>query len=673
MRRPGPSRPAGFQPRFLQTILILLAGFWVYAPCLHGEFLWDDDKLLVGNRLMYDPAGLWKIWFLPGALLDYYPLTFTLQRLEWNLWGEDTSGYHFINLVLHLASGFLVWRLFERLGIKLAFWGGLLFTVYPVNVESVAWISELKNTLSLPPLLLAMLFWIDYDEHGRARDYALALGLFVVAMLCKSSVVMLPLALLLYARWKRGTIRQRDLLAIAPFFLAGLAIGFFDTHVALQHRKVPELPLSGPARLDTAARQVFSLLLFSVFPFHLMPIYPSGLVQSVAAVDVLPWLALAGVLWAAWRHRSTWGRHVLLGLGFFLVNLVPPLVFIYVAATRVVWSMEHLVYISIIGIIGLLVAGLDWLHGRLKGGPRMALIIAAAACTAVLALGSWAYAGLYSDALDFWQYALRMNPGSWTVRLALGETLLKRGDAPDALEQFQAALRLDPTYVNIHYDVAQGLDAVGRRDEAIAEDKIAMNLNPFNPTPPAALGDIYSVELGNNAQALEYYQDALKIDPGNIDANFGLGSMLYHRGQFAAALPHLAEAAQYDPDSGQAHDLLGNTYLNLQQMAEAGAELTRAVQLAPDNATYHSDLGVYLAQVHQPQEAFEQFQAALKISPNDSQIHYDLGCLYLVTGNTNAAIAEYQTALRIDPHLTAAQTRLAQAQAMARGTAPASP
>ena len=675
MNRPGQSRPAGFQPHFLQTILILLAGFWAYAPCLQGQWMWDDDKLITANPLMHDPAGLWKIWFQPGALIDYYPVTFTVQRIEWNLFGMDTSGYHFVNLALHLASGFLVWRLLARLGVKLAFWGGLLFTVHPLNVESVAWISELKNTLSLPPLLLAMLFWIDCDDHGRRRDYALALGLFGLAMLCKTSVAMLPPVLLLYAWWKRGEIGKRDLRVAAPFFLVTLAIGVIASSVGLHHAGPDNLPsVAWPARLDAAAEQVFNFLRLSVLPVHLMPIYPSERVPSVHPLHLLCWLALGGVIALAWTRRRTWGRHVLLGLGFFGLNLVPLLVLLYSKSTTMIWSIEHSGYISLIGIIGLEMAALGWLLDHLDRGPRLAITTAAAAFTGVLALGAHAYAGLYGNTLDFWQYAVQRNPDSWSARLNFGQALLQRGDTAGALAQFEAGRDVNPDYFSVHLGLAQALDALGRRDEAIAEDETALKLNPYNPDPAFALGEIYYAELGQIPKAIEFYQIALRIDPGNVGANHELGKILYRTGQFPEAASHLEQALQQEPDSAEAHNLLGKTYLKLQRLPDATEQFAEAVQLDPDNESMHSDLGVCLAQLRRLPEALAQFQAAVQIAPNSSQAHYNLGSLYLVSGQADAAVAEYQAALRIDPHFTAAQNRLGQAEAMAaHGAAPATP
>jgi len=223
-QRPAINRTLTLQA--LHALLIVAAGLWVFWPALHGAWLWDDDLLITNNPLIHDPAGLGKIWFAPTtSLIDYLPITVSVEWLEWHLWGMNTFGYHLTSIVLHLTSALLVWRLLTKLGLRLAWLGGLLFAIHPVMVESVAWIAELKNTLSLPPFLLAMCAWIDYDEQGKWTEYVLALGLFLVAMLCKATMVMFPVVILLYAWWKRGRVGVRDLAGNAPFFALSVVLG----------------------------------------------------------------------------------------------------------------------------------------------------------------------------------------------------------------------------------------------------------------------------------------------------------------------------------------------------------------------------------------------------------------------------------------------------------------
>ena len=156
----------------VRAFLIIAAGFWVFSPALQGGWLMDDDFYIPQNALLNDPARLWKIWFVPGSLIEYYPIEATVQAIQWKLWHNDMPGYHLTNLILHLLSALLIWRLLGKFGLRFAWLGGFLFAIHPVTVESVAWISELKNTLSLPPFLRRDVgAWIDYDRDRRPRDY----------------------------------------------------------------------------------------------------------------------------------------------------------------------------------------------------------------------------------------------------------------------------------------------------------------------------------------------------------------------------------------------------------------------------------------------------------------------------------------------------------------------
>ncbi len=189
-----------------QVLLIVAVTLWIYWPALRGDLIWDDGWYITTNPLLRDWTGLWKFWFQPGSWVEYYPINESLLWLEYQLWGERTPGYHIVTLIWHVAGALMVWRLLSKFGLRLAWVGGFLFAIHPVQVESVAWISELKNTMSLPFAVLAMIAWIDFEERGESRDYRRALVFFFVAMLCKITMAPFPLAILLYAWWKRGRI-----------------------------------------------------------------------------------------------------------------------------------------------------------------------------------------------------------------------------------------------------------------------------------------------------------------------------------------------------------------------------------------------------------------------------------------------------------------------------------
>ena len=265
-----------------------------------------------------------------------------------------------------------MWRLLGKLGVRLAWLGGLLFAIHPVLVESVAWIAELKNTLSLPPFLVAMCAWIDYDEHGKWTQYCLALGLFLVAMLCKPTMVMFPVVILLYAWWRRRRIGVQDLKASVPFFAVSLALGL-TTLWFLHHAMAPQAVQLGGFLSRAACAGLSLAFYFSKFllPIGLLPTYPQWTVGRPSLVQFLPWPILFGVLYLCWANRTSWERHALLGLGFFLLNLAPFVGFRAVAYMSFTWVMDHVLYIPVIGLIGLVAAGLSWLD-RPPASPRAA-------------------------------------------------------------------------------------------------------------------------------------------------------------------------------------------------------------------------------------------------------------------------------------------------------------
>ena len=150
-------------------LLLVAATLFAYQPAWHGGFIWDDESHVVHNRLLVEPDGLRRIWFSLEAP-QYYPLVFTTFRLERPLWGLNPAGYHFVNLLLHSASALLLWRLLRQLGVRGAWLAAAVFALHPVNVESVAWITERKNTLSLFFFLLSLLLYLRSDQPAEVRS-----------------------------------------------------------------------------------------------------------------------------------------------------------------------------------------------------------------------------------------------------------------------------------------------------------------------------------------------------------------------------------------------------------------------------------------------------------------------------------------------------------------------
>lgn len=279
----------------LLLVGIGLAAFW---PAMSAGFVWDDDDYVTQNMALRTAEGLRDIWVRPGAVTQYYPITYSTFWLERRLWGDDPRGFHVLNVALHLGSALLLWRVLLRLEIPGAWWAALIWAIYPVQVESVAWVTERKNCLSGLFYFLGALAYLRSQPSGEARRgaqlrwwYALSLASFVAALLSKTAACSLPAALLLVAWWKAGAIRRRDVIDLLPHFAVGVVLSAMT--VWMEHRHVgatgSEWQLSVGQRVLIAGRAITFYLATLAWPAKLAFVYPRW---DVALSD---WRACTGI------------------------------------------------------------------------------------------------------------------------------------------------------------------------------------------------------------------------------------------------------------------------------------------------------------------------------------------------------------------------------------------
>ena len=272
-----------------------------YQPAWHGGLLWDDDNCTTPRELR-SLDGLGRIWFQPRATAQYYPLLYTSYWVQQRLWGDSTTGYHLVNLLLHIGCVVLVLKILRFLRVPGAELAAIIFALHPVNVETVAWIAERKNTLSGIFALAATLCYLKFDESRSERcgpqgsgytSYALAIGLFLLGLLSKTAIVTLPLAWLVIFWWKRGAISwRRDVVPSIPFFflaaVAGLVTRWFE-NTGIGY-KATILDLSLLDRCLIAGRAFWFQLGNLLWPSNLMFVYPRWEINAarMVAVSVSP-------------------------------------------------------------------------------------------------------------------------------------------------------------------------------------------------------------------------------------------------------------------------------------------------------------------------------------------------------------------------------------------------
>lgn len=590
--------------------LLVLA---VYLPSFRGGFVWDDLLLVDQNPLVKGELTLRTVWFSTD-----FPLSNVALWLEWLAFGKHAAGYRIVNAALHAVSCVLLWRLLARLGIRGAWLAAALFAVHPVAAGSVAWISEIKNTLSLPLCLLSFGWYLEFEErHGRGAarparlPYALSLLAFVLALLSKTSVVVLPVLLLLAVWWRRGRIGRCDIFQTFPFFVLALAFGLLTVWFQSQQTLASfSIPREGFAtKLAAAGMAVWFYLGKALAPLNLCATYPRW---EVDPSRVLVWLPLVGLLAMAalggWQRRG-WGRHLLFGLGCFGASLFPALGFFemyFLVFTRV---SDHLQYIAVIAPL----AGVAALVASVRRDTSLRCLVA------VLLLGCGALglqrARVFAMDETLWRDTLAKNPAAWNAHNNLGCILAERNDLAGAMEHFTASVKLNPRDASAQCNLGRAL----------------MLTNDFT-------------------QAARHYQAALEVNPNHVDTLKQYGRALAGQQRMPEAVRLLRHALRLKPDA-ETRRQLAPLLSAAGRDTEAVQELRMALAAEPESAEGLKNLAWLLAtsperRIRNGQEAIELAVKACELTQQkDPMTLTALAAAYAEAGQFTGAIEAAERAI----------------------------
>ena len=667
--------------------LIFLAVFAAYWPALRGGPLWDDDAHLTGPALQ-SLHGLGRIWSEVGATQQYYPVLHTAFWLEHRLWGDATPGYHLLNCLLHASAACLFATALTRLGVvrTWAWFAGLVFALHPVCVESVAWISEQKNTLSAGFYLLAALAYLRWRGEegaagaaGRPGLYGGATLLFLLALLSKSVTATLPAALLVAQWWRHGRLSwRRDVVPLLPWFALGAAAGLFTAWVERRYIGAQgaafDLGLVGRCLLaGRAAWFYFGKLLW---PAPLVFIYPHWQVSAAAGWQYLFPVAALALAAALWRGRKR-GRAPLAALLFFAGTLFPALGFFNVYPFVFSYVADHFQYLASLGVIALVAAGGG--AACAAAWPRSASL-AGVAVVGVLGTLTWRQCRIYRDAATLYRATIASNPAAWLAHNNLGVVLFSSGRIPEAIAEYRETARLRPDYADAYLNLGLALAATGRADEAIVAEETALRLKPdlakahgalgaalarrgrlneamaqyqealrFSPDTPETYNDLGIAELaaGRPSEAIASYGTALRLRPGFAEAHNNLGIALAGAGRTDEAMAHYQEALRLQPDFADAHLNLGIALVAARRLPEAITQYQDAGRLRPGNAELCLNLGNLLGEAGRFPEAIRQFEEALRLRPGYAEARYNLGLVLQQLGRTAEAEAQFAEAKRL--------------------------
>jgi tetratricopeptide (TPR) repeat protein len=566
----------------LGVLVIVLVTSAAYVPAMRGGFVWDDDAFVL-NPIIKAGDGLYRFWFSTEPP-DYFPLTSTTLWLEWRLWGENALGYHVVNVLLHVISSILIWLVLKRLKVPGAWLAGLIFAVHPVNVEAVAWITQRKSTLPLLFYFLSILLYLKFENTERYWMFALSIGSFLLALLSKTSVVMLPFVLLGCALWQRGKIVRRDVMRSIPFFVTSFILGLVTVWFQYNRSIGGDIVRTDSflSRLAGSGWVVWFYLYKAIAPLKLSFVYPRWDIDDSSVISFLPLVLLIGLALVFWWYRRSWGRPFFVALGYFAVTLFPVMGFINIYFMRYSLVADHYQYQSIIGIIALLVGLGTYAYNGWQKKVRQLAIAAVVLIVGLLSLQTWSLGHIYKDQETLFHDTIAKNPRCWMAYYNMGHGYQRQGRVKESTRYYYEALRIQPDNVDPHNNMGNMLLEQGRVDEAIAHFAEALRIKPEFAEAHYNLGNAL-LEQGNLGEAIDHYYESLRIEPENAMGHNNLANALARQGRVNQAVPHYLEALRIKPKFTRAHHNLGIVLKRGGRFKEAIAHFSEVLRIKPDH------------------------------------------------------------------------------------------
>ncbi|HEX8323962.1 MAG TPA: tetratricopeptide repeat protein [Tepidisphaeraceae bacterium] len=698
------------------TLLLLVLVFVCYAASTQGGYVWEDDTFVAGNGVLVSFAGLSRIWTELGATPQYYPLTFTSFWLEAQLFGPKPQVSHIVNVALHAGSALLLWKILRRLSVPGAWAAAVVFAVHPIQVESVAWITERKNTLSMILALSAAWIYLNYarlgsDEAARpageglrvplpdepARLYRLFLALFVLALLAKTMVAVLPLMLLVVVWWQRGRIIKADLLPLLPAFAIGLIAAavttYIEHHPYLVGATGPQWELSLPQRVMLLGQTCLFYAYKILWPFPvgvsfakgtaLWPMFPISFnyerwtIDPAGPLQWLPLVLVAATTAALFALRNRIGRGPLAGWLVFVVGVLPASGLVSFLTMRYSWVADHLAYFGSVGLIVAVVAALATLVRR---WPHFAGGLTGVAVVALCAVTVWHSLAFRTSKL-LWEHTWKQNPKSWLAALNYGTVVLDRanqgyqsemkaGNEQLAVETrdenrraadlwFQAGLRLNPNAYEGHLYSGVLAAQRGKPDEALAHfrrsEAVAGEMGVVGYRRPTLLIAETLAAQGQPDEALRVLTDLERA----VADNPMLGRRNGHL--FAQAHTLHGDVLRRSLKSRVGPEMPAAERATLE---EAMGHYTAATDVAPDFVPAKVKLAAVLIEIAYPKEALQQLNDALRLDPNNLEAKLLTAMVAQKEGLFDAAVVQLQNLLSIRPDYLPAHLELARALQM---------
>jgi len=618
------------------SVLVMIALILViYWPVQSYDFInYDDHGYVTSNNIVQ--AGFtcnsFREAFSKNYLGNLHPLTMLSHMLDWQLFGPRAGGHHWTNVIIHILNTFLLFLLFNKL--TGAMWRSafiaVLFAIHPINVESVAWISERKNVLSTFFWIATMLFYVRYVRFPSWKRYLPVVIGFALGLMSKPMLVTLPFTLLLLDYWPLGrmkikqqledqtnettgdTLRKKRILFLVlekvPLFILS---AIFSYLTLFAQKNVGALSsLQSFPLLYRLGNAVISYLLYirkMFWPFDLAAFYPLNYNISLWQVVLSSVLLIVVTISVCTYFRKL--PYLLMGWLWYLGTLVPVIGIVQVGDQAMA---DRYAYIPFIGLFIMLTWGtFDILKKYFSS--KITLIIALSVIVA-LTIASRRQVQYWQNTFTLFSHALNVTQNNYVAHSNVAGELLMQNKVNEAIIHCEKALSLNPNNYNALVRIARAYDLLGENNKAIDALRRAIKVHPEYAK---AYNDlcILLLKAGKVQDAMKEYRKAVELSSNedNLEFHYNFGNILAAQGYYDEAI------IQYN----------------------------QVLRIQPHNAVVHFNLAILLLRQEKTDDALNHFQEAIKIQPQYAKAHYQLSLILKQKGLTEEANRHYQEAIRL--------------------------
>ncbi len=627
----------------------------IYGQTMGNDFIhYDDDIYVFDNKHIQNGFSLESVlWTFQFNNSNWHPLTWLSHSLDYQLYELAPAGHHLTNSILHLFNGMLLFLILQQ--STQAFWKsllvGVLFIVHPLNVESVAWVAQRKNTLGAFFWFLTIWAYIQYVKIPQIKKFILVILFFILGVMSKGILVTLPFTLLLLDFWPLNRfpidLNNKEKVKRVWVLVREKGILFFITIIACILTFKAQRSGGAIASHDILfsiknTLNSYGMYVWKMFwPNKLSVFYPLNSLSlwqvGIASTFLVSFTYLGVRLLKKFPY-------ILIGWLWYLGTLVPVIGLVQIGAQAMA---NRYVYVPFVGLFIIFSWGISDLT-KIINIKKTWSAIGIFSILLALSIDSWLEAKHWKNTTSLFQHAEKSIPDNYFAHLKLGFEYLEEDNTNLSIRHLNRALKINPKIAEGHYGLGNALILMSKFNEALPHINSVINIRPTFGEAHLSMGNIM-VGIGKPEEAIKYFSKALQLRPYLKEAHNNLGKILIKQNKFEKGKEHFIKAIELDPNFGEAYNNLGVAHMILKNLSEATNNYEQALLLKPNFGEARFNLGNVKAVEENYEEALKYYFLALKELPNQVKIYHNIGLSYLKLRETDQAIEFFKKAIKLEP------------------------